>query len=100
MGIGLIGLLRFKKGSKIYSANSLFILFSPLLSYTTMNSNMSPQASVRRGPTLRGGRFRPPIGRNSLIQRRNSTSSDEEEKLGLTENIELVNLSHPAFFFY
>ncbi|EIE87424.1 hypothetical protein RO3G_12135 [Rhizopus delemar RA 99-880] len=50
---------------------------------------MSPQASVRRGPTLRGGRFRPPIGRNSLIQRRNSTSSDEEEKLGLTENIEL-----------
>lgn len=61
---------------------------------------MSPQASVRRGPTLRGGRFRPPIGRNSLIQRRNSTSSDEEEKLGLTENIELVNLSRPVIFFF
>ncbi|KAI9246858.1 bacterial low temperature requirement A protein-domain-containing protein [Sporodiniella umbellata] len=42
--------------------------------------------SMRRGPTLRGGRSRPGIGRSL---RRNS--EEEEERLGLTEEIELDN---------
>lgn len=47
-----------------------------------MSSNIASQSSIRRGPTLRGGRFRPPIGRNSLYKR---SSDDEEETIGLTE---------------
>ncbi|KAI8378189.1 bacterial low temperature requirement A protein-domain-containing protein [Choanephora cucurbitarum] len=50
-----------------------------------MDSSLNHQlssASVRRGPTLRGGRFRPPIGRSMRIPKQ-QTSDDEEESVGL-----------------
>ncbi|KAI8387046.1 bacterial low temperature requirement A protein-domain-containing protein [Blakeslea trispora] len=47
-------------------------------------TNLSSNPSVRRGPTLRGGRFRPPIGKSVRIPRQRD-SEDEEESVGLAD---------------
>ncbi|KAF1800168.1 bacterial low temperature requirement A protein-domain-containing protein [Mucor lusitanicus] len=53
------------------------------MSNTNSTSPMRSSASVRRGPTLRGGRFRPAIGR-SMRRVPQQGATDEEEKIGLT----------------
>ncbi|KAI8068992.1 bacterial low temperature requirement A protein-domain-containing protein [Thamnidium elegans] len=53
-----------------------------------MSTNSKQSAtSVRRGPTLRGGRYRPSIGRSVRVPQSRRSSShniDEEETVGLT----------------
>ncbi|CEP19216.1 hypothetical protein [Parasitella parasitica] len=55
-------------------------------------SNVSPtsstNSSIRRGPTLRGGRFRPAIGRtiHRIPQQQQHGGNDEEERIGLTNS--------------
>ncbi|KAI8636482.1 bacterial low temperature requirement A protein-domain-containing protein [Parasitella parasitica] len=55
-------------------------------------SNTSPtsstNSSIRRGPTLRGGRFRPAIGRtiHRVPQQQQQGGNDEEERIGLTNS--------------
>lgn len=53
------------------------------MSNTSSTSPTRSSASVRRGPTLRGGRFRPAIGR-SMRRVPQQGATDEEEKIGLT----------------
>ncbi|CAO0790645.1 unnamed protein product [Mucor circinelloides] len=53
------------------------------MSNTNSTSPIKSSASVRRGPTLRGGRFRPAIGR-SMRRVPQQDATDEEEKIGLT----------------
>jgi hypothetical protein len=53
---------------------------------------MNSTGSVRRGPTLRGGRFRPPIGRSSVrIPPSHQSCSDEDEDEDEEERIGLTN---------
>lgn len=54
------------------------------MSDTSPTSNIKSSPSVRRGPTLRGGRFRPAIGRSMRQVSQQQGSIDEEERIGLT----------------
>ncbi|KAL9542607.1 hypothetical protein MBANPS3_008531 [Mucor bainieri] len=56
------------------------------MSTTNNTSPLRSSASVRRGPTLRGGRFRPAIGRSMRRVPQQQGATDEEEKIGLTNN--------------
>jgi hypothetical protein len=40
--------------------------------------------TIRKGPTLRGGRYRPAIGRSIRVTKKSDTESDDEETTGLT----------------
>jgi hypothetical protein len=53
----------------------------------SQHSSVKSSASVRRGPTLRGGRFRPAIGRSVRVPHQQSScdEDDEEERIGLTK---------------
>lgn len=61
---------------------------------------MKSAQSVRRGPTLRGGRFRPAIGRSVRVSQQQQTSSDDddEERIGLTNAAATDNNNEKLYF--